>query len=580
MLDVPTDKRELLTFTNEVIEQCRVSVGGRASQCRGWNRVAETGKWEGDKSLINMMNAHLERSATHLYSPVELKFNVDFEALYPKYQMERAHVAANVLTRDWERSGTANLFGRGVYEALKYGWCGMKQWCQTEGVGKDEHVTYHRKLVLPWQFGVYNEAENDINRQPALCETVLVTLPEVWRRIWHLPGAKKLYERIQTHAQSGTQMSEMTRAFHQVLSTSQINTTGISQTLPGGVVNLGNDANTAVMGPVVSAPTVQMHELWVQGETDYVTIIMVEPDIIVAPTIVGAGAIARSNLLIKNSRLQPYRTIQPNEVTNWFWGRSELVDLVEAQGFLSGMCDDAKRLIGLQIDKFLGLIGETGMSDEIYGQARLAGYLSMPQGSSIADLTPKFPPELLPMIQFVIESINMLGSFPEIMQGKGEAGVRAGVHAETLLKTASPTLRDRSLLVEQQCAEHADLSLSILEAKDPRFYWTNGETAEAAEQTKFLLSQLPDDWRVSVDSHRSSPIFTSETEQLIMAAFKLGIVDDEYVLDNMGFPNKEAAKLAARERKKAKAAELQRLLQDYPEVGEKLALQMVKGGKK
>src|ERR1700722_7968602 len=152
MFDVPTEKRELLSFANQLIEQCRVSVGSRAAYCRQMNRVSETGKWDGSKALINMMNAHLERSAAHLYSPVELKFNVDFEALYPKLQMERAHVVANVLTREWERSGTSNLFGRGVYEALKYGWAGMKQWCQTEGPPDEEHTTYHRKLVLRWQF--------------------------------------------------------------------------------------------------------------------------------------------------------------------------------------------------------------------------------------------------------------------------------------------------------------------------------------------------------------------------------------------------------------------------------------------
>lgn len=580
MLWVPTEKEELLAFALDTIEACRVSVGNRAALCRQLHRVAETGRSDGTKSLINMMNQHLERSAAHLYSPVELKFNVDFESLYPKYQMERAHVTANVLTRQWERSGTANLFGRGVYEALKYGWAGMKQWCQTEGEKDHEHTTYHRKLVLPWNFGVFNESENDINKQPALCETVLATLPEVWRRIYHLPGAKDLFERIKSHAQSGASMSEMTSAFHQVLSTSQLNTSGASQTLPGGVVNLGADANMAIMGPVVSAPTVQMHELWVQDEDDYTTIIMVEPDIIVAPMILGKGAINKSNLLIKNSRMQPYRSIQPNEVTDWFWGRSELFDLIEPQAFLSEMCDDAKRLMGLQIDKFLGFIGESGMTDELYGQARLAGYVNQAQGASIQDLTPHFPAELLPLIKFQIETINTLGSFPEIMQGKGESGVRAGVHADTLLKTASPTLRDRSLLVEQQCSDHADLSLAIMEAKDPRNYWTNGESAAAADETKFLLSDLPDDYRVSVDSHRSSPIFTNETEQLIWQALKAGIVDDEYVLDNLEFPNKEAAKLAARERKKQKAAMFEKMLSEFPEIGEKLAFKSLAGGKK
>jgi hypothetical protein len=574
MLEVPNEKKALLDFALTTKEQCRVSVGNRAAYCRQMNEIAETGRYNSPKALINMMNTHLERAAAHLFSPVELKFNVDYENRYPKLQMERAAVTANVLTRQWDRTNTDILFGRGVYEALKYGWCAMKQWPQVEG--KEETPTYYQKLVMPWQFGVYNEAENDINRQSAMCETALMTLPEVWRRIYHLNGADKLFERIKAHAQTGAQMSEMNSYFHSVLSTTQLNTglTGSTQPLPGGIVQLGNDPNFAMMGPQVSAPVVQVHEMWVQGEKDYVTILLVEPDVIIAPLY------SHANILIKDSGLQPYRTIQPNEVTNWFWGRSELVDLIEPQTLLAMFCDDAKRLMGLQVDKILGFIGETGMTDELYGQARLAGYFNQGQGSDIKDLTPKFPAELLPFIKFMIESINTLGSFPEIMQGKGEPGVRAGVHANTLLKTASPTLRDRSLLVERQCAVHADLTLSIMEAKDPRFHWTDGTNEKTADDTKFLLSELPDDWRVTIDSHSSSPIFANENEQLIFSSHKTGIVDDEYVLDNMPFPNKEAAKIAARERKAQKAHMMEKFLEQFPELGEKLALKTITGGKK
>lgn len=574
MLPVPTDERKLIDFAGTTIEQCRVSSNNRAAYCRLMNAVAETGRYDGQKALINMMNAHLERSSAHLFSPVELKFNVDFENKYPKREQERAAVVANVLTRNWDRNNTDLLFGRGVYEAMKYGACFMKQWPQIEGADETFHL--YQKLVMPWQFGVYNEAENDINRQSALCETNFMTMPEIWRRIYHLPNAKKLFERIKSHAQTGASMSDNQSYFHQVLSTSQINTgvSGATQPTPGGIVQLGNDPNYSLMGPVVSAPVVQVHELWVQDEQDYTTIIMIEPDIIIAPMF------KKVNLLIKDSGIQPYRIIQPNEVTNWFWGRSELVDLVEPQGFLASLCEDAKRLIGLQVDKILGFIGDTGITDESYGQARMAGFFNLQQGSDIKDLTPKMPPELLPMINFVIEQINTLGSFPEIMQGKGEPGVRAGSHANTLLKTASPTLRDRSLLVERQCAVHADLTLAILEAKDGRKYWTQADTVQEVEATQFLLSDLPEDWRVTVDSHSSSPIFANENEQLIFSSHKTGIVDDEYVLDNMPFPNKEAAKLAARERKKEKAEFLKKMLAEYPELGEKIVQKQVVGGKR
>src|SRR5256885_2020201 len=112
----------------------------------------------------------------------------------------------------------------------------------------------------------------------------------------------------------------------------------------------------------------------------------------------------------------------------------------------------------------------------------------MPKGGKVEDLTPKVPPEAMPLVKFVIETINVIGGFPDIMQGKGEQGVRAGSHANTLMKTASPTLRDRSLLVERQCEECADLTLTIKEAKDPSKYWIKAdEPIKDVEETSFLL---------------------------------------------------------------------------------------------
>src|SRR5213076_1589743 len=133
------------------------------------NAIAETGRYDGTKSLINLMYNHLSRTASHLFSPVELRFTMDFELPYQKSTYEQAEVAAKAVTRQWDRTNTDMLFGRGVFEALKYGASLLKQWVQQEG--PDNRPTYYSKIVMPWQFGVYNESENDINKQHALCET-------------------------------------------------------------------------------------------------------------------------------------------------------------------------------------------------------------------------------------------------------------------------------------------------------------------------------------------------------------------------------------------------------------------------
>lgn len=565
MLSVPTNQKELVAFTNDLIQTCRVSSAVRGAYCRLMNAISETGRYDGTKALVNLMHRHLERTSAHLFSPVELKFAIDFEKPVPKNFMQMGKQSAKVLTRLWDRNSTDTLFSRGVFESLKYGATLMKQMVQLDGT--QQTPKYIAKLVMPWQFGVYNEAENDISEQYALCETTTLTKPQVWRRIHHLPAAEKLYNRICQHASRGQIAADPQSFFHQILSTSQLQT-GVQQNtrpLPGGIVQLNNDPNYAIMGPVIGADTVQMHELWVQDDTgDYTTIQMVEPDVIIAPLY------KRDNLLIKGSGMQPYRLIQPNEVTNWFWGRSELVDLIEPQSLLSMWLDDLKRLFGLQVDKILGFIGETGVTDELYAQFRMAGYTNLGPNSKIEDLTPKIPPEALPMIKWLIDMINILGEFPSIMQGQGEQGVRSMAHASTLLKTASPTLRDRALLVERQCAVCADLTLALMEAKEEKFYWYDGGDVEKIDNTTFLLADMPDDWRVTVDSHSSSPIFSDEYSQLILMAKRLGIVDDEYVLDNLPFPDKEFAKTMARDRAEKQAALMQKLLQQDPEALTKL----------
>ena len=177
---VPTKHSELVGRTREWIEECNVTVGQRKAYYRLLNSIAETGKYDGTKALINTLNSHLQRVAAHMFSPVELKFSIDFENPYPPRIQAQGKQVAMLLTRQWQRNNTDIVFGNGVFEALKYGACLMKQWAQAEG--EDNDAVYYKKLVMPWQFGVYDESETDINLQYAMCETVQVTLPQMEKR--------------------------------------------------------------------------------------------------------------------------------------------------------------------------------------------------------------------------------------------------------------------------------------------------------------------------------------------------------------------------------------------------------------
>src|SRR5215472_7636466 len=154
---VPARKRDLIDWTNEKVQQCRASAGMRAAYYRTMNALSETGRYDGTKALLNMLHKALDETAAHLFSPVELKFSMDFERPYDKKTYQRAAEAAKGVTRIWERNSIDITFARGVFESLKYGSALLKQFVVMEGEQGKEHPVYFDKLVMPWNFGVYRE---------------------------------------------------------------------------------------------------------------------------------------------------------------------------------------------------------------------------------------------------------------------------------------------------------------------------------------------------------------------------------------------------------------------------------------
>src|SRR4030095_14464625 len=108
MITVPTDKRELVDFANNLIEECRVSVGMRSAYYRLLSLIAETARYDNAKSLINLLYKHLDRTAAHLYSAVELKFSLGFDNPYPKEYYDRARQTSTLLRRQWAGQKTEN----------------------------------------------------------------------------------------------------------------------------------------------------------------------------------------------------------------------------------------------------------------------------------------------------------------------------------------------------------------------------------------------------------------------------------------------------------------------------------------
>ena len=511
-----------------------------------------------------MLYSHVDRLASHLFSPTDLHFGIDFENHYAKPFLDRAAVAARVLSREWEANDIDIDFGHAVKEALYYGVSIPKL---VPKVVADDDIRITTEIVMPWNFGVLNEAFNGLDRQEAVCETLYINQHEVWRHIRNMPDAARLWRRIWEHSRREGNASLPQSFMHQVLSTAIIDTQGRNATRPGGIVNLGNLPTYGAMGPSIAIDLFPMYELNVRDDErgdDWTTIQIIEPDIMITP-----DTNFRKNLFC-NGHL-PYGIVQPNVQKGYFWGRSEVVDLMQLQDWLSEHLNDVRRLLEMQVEKFLGFQGVDAITDEIYAQMRRPGYVSVPQGAQIQDLTPAFPPEMIPMVQTILSLMDRVSGFPPIMSGQGEPGVRAGTHADQLMKTGSPRLRDRSVLVERQCASLADTTLACLREKDGRSYWVNPEV----EFDNFKLIDLPDDYRVSVDSHSGSPIYHDDHANLIAWGVQHQILGPEDAIEDLPFSHKETKMQRMRER----AQQRQQMIQQHPEILEsRQGLRAVQGG--
>jgi hypothetical protein len=124
---------------------------------------------------------------------------------------------------------------------------------------------------------------------------------------------------------------------------------------------------------------------------------------------------------------------------------------------------------------------------------------------------------------------------------------------------ASPRLRDRSLLIERQCAAAADKTLSLLEEKDGRQYSTD---PTAGHPSDFLLFDLPEDRRVTVDSHSSSPIFAEDHQSAIAFGLKAGFIGGDSAIELLPLPQKDLLKQRYQKMQEQKMAMLEKAEHD------------------
>lgn len=454
-------QRNIGPWAREIIEVCEASRKRRISLNQVWTAYYHTGADDENPSPYNKIKAHIDRLASYLYSPVDVRFAVGYDKSRDDNSRRMGETAASILSNHFHKRGCDLKFGNSVKWALIKGAMLNKYLWGRNGL--DPHV------VRPELFAVWREDIADLDQQEAFVHTQWLTPSALDRILIGNPQAKSIKEKLQSQATQGGSDDPTKQDFFKSLiigGTQPVQTNPAATPSPaGGIVNW-MDGPSVELHPEVMANLVRVDELWIQDQErqDYTTI-QIAGDVVIL------GDIQHLNLCGLKEH-HPFIKVSPNEIDGFFWGRSEIADIFLLQDKIKARLAGTQRLERLQENPPRGFIGSQGITDEKWQAANVpGGFISEESpGAKMENLAPEMPADLWSHIHEYERMFDEVTGTPPIMQGQGEPGVRAGVHADALMRTGSPRIRDRALIIERQLEDAGDLALRLLQAHDPTGY--------------------------------------------------------------------------------------------------------------
>jgi len=176
------------------------------------------------------------------------------------------------------------------------------------------------------------------------------------------------------------------------------------------------------------------------------------------------------------------------------------------------------------------------LDEKNFALNRAGGLLSSDMPNAKAErLAPQMPNDLYETIREIDRMFEEASGIGNVLQGKGESGVRSAGHASQLARLGSSRAKKRALIVEDSLEKVATLYLKLLQTYDnTHFKDTEGVT--------FIAEQFTKDYVVKVDAHSNSPIFTEDLRALAFNLFKAQAIDKESLLDLLEPPMKQELK--------------------------------------
>ena len=507
-MKIPKGMLDRDEFFRDIIYKCEVSLNSRKvdyASLRNWYLFGN-GPDEAP-ALYNKIFPHLDQVTSFLYSAETTRFSINLGASVPDNEHRKIPTLTKSLNNEWLNSNADQVFSTATTWALVYGTTYVKL-IINNGI--------HPYMVEPGCVGVLREDITYTDRQEALIQKYYITKSELYTRLYSHPNRDKIIQRMSSMPHERT---EIANGLERII---------ISQSNPTiyGNVNLDLAGGNRYKAEV-SEDTVEMTELWIWDDdaADYRVVTKADPDIIIYER-------SGEEMFMKGEL--PFIQICPNPLYDYYWGASEVQRLIYLQQLRNRRMTEILDLLSKQVSPPTALIGFTGILDEKnFALNRAGGLLStdMPN-AKVEKLSPTMPPDLFTEMREIDAMFEEASGVGNVLQGKGEAGVRSAGHASQLARLGSSRVKKRALIIEDSLEKLATLYLKCMQLyDDTHLKDTHG--------VPFIAEQFTKEFTVKVDGHSNSPIFTEDTRTLAFNLLKAGAIDKKSLLDLIEPPMKE-----------------------------------------
>lgn len=591
-MKIPKSKIE--KFVSELVSACLVSREDRMQRYMAYKNMFLLGAENPDSAAIyNKTFTYIDDLESLLYSPVSLRFRIGEYDTPTTLETAKFRIASSHLHSQIRSSSLDTKISEAVQWSLVKGKAFIKMLWGTTSLAPH--------LVQPENFGVLQENRMKLDKDmEAFVHSTYITPYQFQRLIWNHPNKEALIKKSKRYMRAPREgMDSDENAMKQIIigGLYPFQAGGGAPSQQRGIVEWMQGPSPSI-SPALMQQMMRLDELWVWDDEaeDWATFQQIGDDMLIMGENFITNALAFNPTSGKKDENlvghHPFTEFCPNKIDNYFWGRSEIVNIALLQECINSRINGINNMLRRQENPPKKFRGVAGVNQNVIAKLNKPGgyWNDSNPNADVANMPPEITESLWGSLHEYERMFDEMGGLPPIAKGRGESGVRSQGHAETLVRMFSPRFKDRALLVERDVEACGGIALDLCRAHVAEKMTAWVPQAEAGIEhvpspadnvlrlapvqgqvsVDFAFADLPENVRVTVDSHSSSPAFQMDARALAFDLLKVGAMDPEQLVEHVDAPNPEEL-IAGIEKRKAAQAQF---LKEHPDQAGKA------GGKK